>query len=651
MSEERKYVPALTAALIVAVIPHALQLPLWITAWCACMWGYLLVSLRYGWPRPSRPVRTLLSIAGIAALMLTYLTNPGPQAYVGLLAVMAALKPFESSTHRDRMITVFIAYFIIISSLLQTETFAITIYMFFSVLVTTAALVHINNPYGGYRADLKSAAILLGQAIPLMIVLFLLFPRMQGSLFGMRQTGQARSGFSEQLSPGSVSRLVKNNEVAFRAEFKGQRPPADKLYWRGIVFSRLDNGSWHRPDRVRKRTDPIDCQEPVDYTIFIEPHNNQWIFALDVPAQSPSRRTTLYSDLTIKSRRAVTRKRNYEMRSCTDYHSPKPDRGVETARVLPQSGNPETRKLAAHLARGADNARQIVNRALEFFKNNGFVYTLKPPLLGKDPMDDFLFESRKGYCEHYASAFAYLMRAAGVPARIVGGYLGGEPNPYAGYLIIRQSDAHAWAEVWYPETGWTRVDPTMAVAPARLNRGARGALSPGELPEGFAGKYLGPFNSFIERVQFGWDAISMSWESWFHGYSREQQRALLEKLGIYWRSWKAALGALLLGLGLAAGIAGLYAVLHLHRFRPKKDPAAKYYEKFCKKMARAGLARPADMGPKDYAAFAAGRRPDLAPEIQTITELYIRLRYGGNTDTETLKNFKNRVSSFKPGQQ
>ncbi|MCF8037635.1 MAG: DUF3488 and transglutaminase-like domain-containing protein, partial [Desulfobacteraceae bacterium] len=443
MSEERKYIPALAAALIVAVFPHALQLPLWIVAWCTGLWGYLLASLRFGWPRPNRPVRIVLALIGIAGLLATYSTRLGPEAYIGLLAVMAALKPFESSTHRDRMITVFIAYFIIISSLLQTETFTITLYMFFSVLVTTAALVRINNPYGGYRADLKRAGILLGQAIPLMIILFLLFPRMHGSLFGMRQVGQARSGFSEQLSPGSISSLVKNDAAAFRAEFKGRIPPPDQLYWRGVVFSRLENGSWHRPERVPKRSEPLRGQNPVDYTISIEPHNDQWIFALDVPARAPAKwRTTFYRDFTIKSRRTISRKRRYEMRSYPGQKPGTSDWGVDAARRLPKEGNPRTRELAAQLAKGAGNVSQIVGRGLKYLEDGEFVYTLNPPLLGDNPMDAFLFESRRGYCEHYASAFAYLMRAAGVPARIVGGYLGGQRNPYASYLVIRQSDAH-----------------------------------------------------------------------------------------------------------------------------------------------------------------------------------------------------------------
>ncbi|MFP3980714.1 MAG: DUF3488 and DUF4129 domain-containing transglutaminase family protein [Desulfobacterales bacterium] len=651
MSEQRKYVPALTMALIVAILPHALQLPLWIIAWCTGMWGYLLASLRFGWPRPNRPVRIVLAIIGITGLLATYSTRLGPEAYIGLLAIMAALKPFESATHRDRMITVFIAYFIIISSLLQTETFAITLYMFFSVLVTTAALVRINNPYGKYRADLKRAGIILGQAVPLMIILFLLFPRMQGSLFGMRQTGRAQSGFSGQLSPGSVSSLVKNDAAAFRVQFKGPIPPADQLYWRGVVFSRFDSGSWHRPERVPERAEPLEGQNPVDYTISIEPHHNRWIFALDVPARAPSRWSTFFRDFTVQSRRTISRKRRYEMRSYPAEVSGKSQWGVYAALELPQGGNRRTRKLAAQLSKGTDNASQIVDRGIKYLEDGEFAYTLNPPLLGDDPVDEFLFESRQGYCEHYASAFAYLMRAAGVPARIVGGYLGGERNPFAGYLVIRQSDAHAWVEVWYPETGWNRVDPTLTVAPARLDQGTQGALPPGELSGGFTGKYLGPVQSLIEQVQWGWDALSLQWEAWFHGYSREEQRALLEKLGIYWRSWMGMLTALVFGLGLVAGITGLYAVMQFRRPRARKDPVSKYYEKFCRKLARAGLSRPAGMGPKDYAAFAANRRPELREEVETISDLYIRMRYGGDTHWETRKQFIAQVRRFKPKQK
>ncbi len=650
MNEEQKYIPALTGALIVATLPHTATLPVWISGWCVLMWGYLLASLRFGWPRPGRTLRLLLSIAGITGILVTYSTRPGPEAYLGLLAVMAGLKPFESSTHRDRMITVFVAYFIVISKLLQSETFAITLYMFFSVLVTTATLVHINNPSGDYRSGIKQAGTIMGQAAPLMIVMFLLFPRLEGSLIGMRHTGQAGTGFSDQLSPGSISRLVENNDIAFRARFNGPVPEQDKLYWRGIVFTEFDGRSWKRASRVPELKEPGQGAGMVAYSISLEPHNKRWLFVLDIPAETPSEKDRLYRDFSVQAGRTVTRKKRYEMLSHTEYRALAEGWGVDAALRLPQHANPKTRQIGKRLASDTDDPEQIVEKGLDYLKKNGFSYTLEPPLLGNNPVDAFLFESRKGFCEHFASAFACLMRAAGVPARVVGGYLGGEINPFANYLIIRQSDAHAWVEVWYPHKGWTRVDPTLTVAPERLERGIEAAFSDREGEGGFAGKYLRPFTSFIDRIKLGWDAVSLRWEAFFYAYSQAHQRAFFEKIGIYWRSWKGPLAALGLGLGLAAAITFLYALIHFRSSAPtENDPVAKQYEKFCKKLETSGIEKPWGMGPKDFAEFALHRLPGHGDKIEMITDIYIRLRYKGEDDPAALQNLKALVRSFDPG--
>lgn len=648
MTGARKYIPPLTGALVIALLPHFPRLPAWIIAWCLLLWGYLLVSVRLGWRLPGKKWRILLAAAGVAGLLATYSVRLDAEAFVSLLAVMAALKPFESRTQRDRIITVFIAYFIIISSLLQSESLAVTIYMFVSVLASTAALVIINDPRGRYASGVKRAGVIMGQALPLMIVLFFIFPRMQGSLFGLPGGRQAVSGFSDRLSPGGISRLAENHEPAFRAEFNGPIPPVEQRYWRGVVFLQFDGRSWRRPKQVPRLPGSLKGEKAVNYTVSLEPHGDRWIFALDLPARAPGRRSTLLKDFTIRARRPVTRPRRYRMRSIIRHDTSKMDWGVDMAARLPETGNPRARQLARELARGAGGPAQIVQRGLDYLENGGFEYTLRPPLLGRHPVDDFLFSSKRGYCEHYASAFAWLMRAAGVPARIVGGYLGGEQNPYANYLVIYQSDAHAWVEVWYPDRGWTRVDPTLAVAPGRLSGGAEGALSPGELPRDFARKYLGRLVGLFERVRWGWDALSTRWEAWFAGYSRQQQLALLQKLGLYASNWEKWLALLLPALCLAVGVTAVAAMIRLHRSRPRKDPVGRGYEKFCKKLGRAGLVRPPCMGPGDYAAYVVGRRPELAAAVESITDVYIRLRYRQACDPGLEKRFLRRVRAFNP---
>lgn len=648
------HLPYIITALLVSVLPHLGRLPAWITAWCLLMWACALLLPRLQWPGPGRKVRVLLAILGLTGLLATYATRLGPNAYLGLLVLMAGLKPFEISTHRDRMLTLFLAYFIVITSLFQSESLGVTIYLFVSVFVTTGVLIRINDPGGSFKADIRLSGVIMAQAIPLMVVLFLLFPRLEGSLFGLSRAPEAQTGFSDRLSPGSISRLVENNEVAFRAEFDGRVPEADRLYWRGIVFHAFDGREWRRSRKVPEIKDPPEGEGLVAYRIALEPHGQQWLFALERPATKPDR-SRMLADFTIKQRRRVKRTKYYEMRS---YAEPLKGSGwgVEQAGRLPERGNPRARQLAAGFSRGADSVDAIVDKAGSYLQSRGFVYTLQPPALGEHPIDDFLFESRKGYCEHYASAFAFLMRAAGVPARVVGGYLGGERNPFGDYLIVRQSDAHAWVEVWAEDRGWMRVDPTALVAPGRITQGLSGALPEGEWSSGG----LALFN----KLRLGWDAVSLGWEAWFTGYSHMEQRALLERLGIQMESRKGWLIVFLLIFASVFLLVGGYVWFQL-RSPPaaRKDRVKLCYERFCRRLAQAGIYRSPEMGPRDFAAHAASERPDLKPAIDEIVSLYIRLRYhpgaGGpnkepdkeadkEPNKELEKRFCEKVKRFRP---
>jgi len=645
MKDTDIYLPHIIIALIVSILPHLGRLPAWIVAWCVLMWGSALLLPRLQWPGPGRKVLIFLSVLGLMGLLATFSTRLGPGAFLGLLALMAGLKPFEISTHRDRMITLFLAYFIVITSLFQSESLAVTIYMFISVFVTTAVLIRINDPAGSLKEDFRRSGIIMAQAIPLMVILFLLFPRIQGSFFGLSQAPAGQSGFSDRLRPGSISRLVENNEVAFRAEFQDPVPPAGHLYWRGIVFHAFDGGQWRRSDEIPGIKDLPEGRGLVKYRIALEPHGQQWLFALDRPASKPEW-SGMAADYTLKHLRSVKRKKYYAMSSFTEPLKGS-GWGVDRARQLPEGGNPQTRQLAAGFSRVADSVDAIVDKAKNYLRTQGFTYTLNPPALGGHPIDDFLFESKKGYCEHYASAFAFLMRAAGVPARVVGGYLGGEINPFGDYLIVRQSDAHAWVEVWAQDKGWMRVDPTAVVAPARITEGVFGALPEGELRGGgFAGFEL------FDQLRLGWDAVSAGWEAWFTGYSQLEQKALLERLGIRMDTWKGPLTVILFVLGAIFVLVGGYAWFQLKPAADGREDRVKAgYEKFCQKLARAGISRRPEVGPLDFAAEAAAQRPDLKPAIDEIVNLYIRVRYKEERDTSLEKRFCEKVKRFRPAKK
>jgi len=641
----RHPIPFIIGALIVAMAPHIGRLPPWIVAWCISMWGYMLLSIRFQWPRPNRIWQLILTIAGIAALLATYRARLGPDSYLGLLAVMAAIKPFEITTHRHCMITIFVAYFIVITSLFQTETLLMALYMILSIFFTTAALIRVNAPHSGLKTDLKLSGLIVAEALPLMVILFLLFPRIPGSVLSWSRWHAATSGFSDTLRPGGISQILQDPGVAFRAAFDADVPAADQLYWRGLVFDRFDGRQWQRAHGapLRQSASPVPTDDTTRYTITLEPHRHRWLFALDRPLRAPAG-ATLDVNYILSNRRPVQRRMQYRMVSHLQDSGMDQASANATDAFLSIRGNPRARRLAEKLGQTHDTALEKAQQALQYFQTNAFVYTLAPPLLGADPIDSFLFETRRGYCEHFATAMAFMMRAMNVPARLVGGYLGGEFNPYGNYLIVKQSDAHVWVEIWQRHSGWIRIDPTAAVAPDRVARALSNVLASGQTR-------LAGLTAWVHRLRLGWDNISSQWQAWFSGYAYRQQQALLARLGIS----SAGLGRTAKALGLMAGLLCLSVAAllawHLRSARVKPDRVHALYHRFCSRLQHAGLpARHPGMGPRDYANQATARRPDLINEIAAITDLYIRLRYGNanGADPEVFKQFQMRVNAFKP---
>jgi transglutaminase-like putative cysteine protease len=650
--DRRKYIPGILLALIVAISPNIGTLPLWIVAWCILLWSYLLFSLKFYWPWPGRILRLCLSCVGIMGLLATFTVRIGPAAYFGLLTIMATLKPFEIQTHRDRMVTIFLAYFIVIASLFQSNSLFITLYMLVSVFITTAALIRINNPQGKFKACLRKSGIILLQALPLMAILFLLFPRLQGSLFGLPASTVAKTGFTDHITLSSVSRLAKSNTEAFRVKFNDRIPPPDKLYWRGIVLDDFDGTTWRRSHSAQRIMRMPQGKNPIRYTVILDPTGSRWLFALDLPAHMPQW-SVMDSDYTLHRLRPINEKIAYDMLSYTDYRESRAGNLMLRENThLPAAVNPRSRALAKRLTFGAGTTREKVKRILAYFKNNGFVFTLNPPVLGANPIDTFLFESKRGYCEHYAVALAFLLRAVDVPTRLVGGYLGGELNKFGNMIIVRQSDAHVWDEVWEPGTGWTRVDPTAVVSPERIS----GDLKTPQSLDGLSGRrfsrYFGPFSQYIDDISYGWEAITTAWSAWFYAYSYDQQKAFLKKIGIRWGHITNAVIAVAVIFILLSGIIGCYVLIGAKRIGDKSDIIGRYYQKFCERLARIGIVKAPNQGAVSFARQVEQIRPDLKPRVGEITNLYVRLRYGPEGEGEgTKRQFVALIRAFKPGRQ
>jgi transglutaminase-like putative cysteine protease len=508
-------------------------------------------------------------------------------------------------------------------------------------ITATMMSLHYADAEPPFRAQLRTAGMLLAQSAPLMLVLFLLFPRVPGPLWGLpRDAFAGVSGLSDTMTPGSLSSLALSDAVAFRVRFESQIPRAKDLYWRGPLMWDFDGRTWsvqlfpHTAPRIEAAGDPV------NYEVTLEPHNRRWMLALDLPAAAPAR-SFASTDFQILSIQPVTSRRLYEMTSFLNarFGEAESRYALHRALQLPPQANPRAQELGRALRRKHAEDEAIIGEMLGMFRRN-FVYTLEPPLLGEHPVDEFLFSTRSGFCEHYASSFAVVMRAAGVPARIVTGYQGGEVNALGNYLIVRQADAHAWTEVWLSGRGWVRIDPTFAVAPVRVDTGIAAAV-PRADPLPLMGR--APFE-FLRQVRHTWDYMANAWNHWVLGYTPERQRLLLANAGLDDATWEKLTAILFVVAGI---IVAMFTALALRQLKSRvRDPVRIAYLRFCEKLRRKGLARDAAEGPVDYARRLGRARPELAPAVEAITRLYVALRYGAEAGAAALPELQRRVRQF-----
>ncbi|HHP7233254.1 MAG TPA: DUF3488 and DUF4129 domain-containing transglutaminase family protein [Desulfobacterales bacterium] len=642
------HIPALIAALAVNLLPHIGWLPWWVAGGCVATWAILLLRVRSGRSPAAPRTRRLLTLAGILAVLVGTGGALDRNTAVALLWILATVKLMEVETHRDVVVSLFLAYFLGVSVVFFTSSLMAGLFVPVGLWVTTAVLVRLHEVPGGWRRPLKVSARLLIQAVPIAVVLFVFFPRMHGGLWGIAAE-QAVSGFSDVLSSGTISEIVLSREVAFRVEFEDEVPAIEHLYWRGLTFDAFDGRSWHRSGERGRAQPMVFGGRPVQYTITMEPHGRQWLFALDLPVEARGR-LSVYSDYTLMKWRKVKQNYTYAVESRVDYRSAGPSELWEAGYLqLPARGNPRARKLAAQWRQQAGVSSDVVDLGLRFFRENGFRYTLRPPLLGDDAVDSLLFDTRQGYCEHYASTFAFLMRAAGIPARVVAGYLGAEPNPYADYWMVRQLHAHAWVEVWLPQSGWTRRDPTLAVEPSRILQGISEALPVEERSDlqPFRGR-LGAVSELWDQLQLGWDAAENRWDRWVMAYSPQRQRSMLGRMGFQLEGAAAVLVLLLFAVGICFLLAVLYRYGFSQTREASSDAAQKAYWQFCARLARAGLVRHPHEGPLDFAIRIGSRRPDLSGEVEAIIRLYAYLRYGNRGGRAALRNLRSRIRRFRP---
>ena len=660
-ARERRDLLVLLLALAFVVAPHFEHLPWWATALLVVLWFWRLWLVIAQQPLPGRFAMLPLLLAATGAVWLEHRTLVGRDAGVTFLLMLLALKLLEMRAKRDIFVVVFLAFFILLTQFLFAQGIPVAVLSLLGVLLMFFVLVSVNLAETDLSARRKMALVglVLLKAIPLTVALFLLFPRISSPLWGMPgDTASSRTGLSNTMTPGSIGRLMESDEIAFRVLFDGPVPQSDQLYWRGPVLGLFSGRTWS-PKSGSLQAVPLSIQPgsaPLQYTVTQEPNQRDWLFALDLPVDlraAESLGPRLQPDGQLIAGRLINDRVRYRLASVTSYRLGLNETplSLQDALQLPAGFNPRTLALATELrntvpgalqSRAADAA--LVQAVLRRFREQNYSYTLEPPTLGRHSVDEFLFDSRAGFCEHYASAFVVLMRALDIPARVVTGYQGGEFNPVDGFLTVRQSDAHAWAEVWLVGRGWVRVDPTAAVAPERVQRGGRSAVGTTATGEPLFGERS---FSLLRAVRFQWEALENGWNQWVLSYTPERQRELMKRFGLVPDGQTLALVfAVVVSLILA-----VLAAVSL-RHRTQRDPLGEAQALLRRRLVEAGVPLSPHLGPRAMLAAATAHldAPSRAQAAELCDALE-RWRYSRASATmpaAALRGLRWRIRRYRP---
>ena len=658
-ARERRDILVLLFAVAFVALPHLEHLPWWATSLLLLMlfWRAFLTVAQH--PLPGRYLLIPLLLGAGFGVYLQHGTLVGQQAGVTFLLLLMALKLLEMRARRDVFVVIFLCFFILLTQFMYSQGLAVAMTTLMAVAALFFVLVSVNLDEADLPAarKMKMVGWSMLKAVPLTLVLFLLFPRISGPLWGTPDDGGSGStGLSNSMTPGSIGKLIESRQIAFRAKFEGEAPGPEQLYWRGPVFGNFNGRTWTPLTRRSAEPAPLAIEAErnslVEYTVTLEPHQRDWLFALEAPAGLPQTsefNPRLTSEMELLAGDLVRERVRYSMRSYMGFRVGRNADPLELQDwlVLPPGFNPRTQGFASDLQKrvtttGDDRDLRLVRAALEHFRRDGFAYTLTPPRLGRNSVDEFLFDTKRGFCEHYSSAFVVLMRSLGIPARVVTGYQGGELNPIDGFVTVRQSDAHAWSEVWLKGRGWVRVDPTAAVAPVRVDRAleeARKAEFDRDAP--FAS------SDWLRVWRFNMEAVQNSWNQWILSYSLDRQRALVGMLGLAPR-WESVAAVLAVIVGV------LLAAMALASMRPRtvRDPLGDTYRLLRDKLEHAGVRTEEHCGPRElYSRSRRALREKDARQARKLLARYESMRYSRNAEgvaVADIRALRRAVRTFKP---
>lgn len=653
----------MAAALLFTLPPFFDSLVIWVP------WLFLVSLALKFWMEPngyrlrSVVVKLLLVAAAFAAVFISYGGVRGVEAGISLLVVLMSLKVLEAHTAREFRVMVLIGWMLCLCGffLSQDLTTALCLLTAFALLLVALIQFHRGASPGRAWPPVRTTCKLLLQALPLVVLLFLLFPRVNTGLrFELRFLRSPNTGFSDRLSPGSIAALTNSSEIAFRAEFPGSSTrPTGPMYWRGVVMWNCNGMEWRAPYAPRSKPPtstpdlahtrglsvPLTNAKEIRQRITLPPNGARWMFALDRPIKAVPGAMLVRGDY-LYSVQPIRKSRPYDVVSSERRSTDIAARERAEALEVPASISPAVRDLAQSWTVQSRDARGVVSSALRFFRTQGFSYSLTPGEY--DSLEEFLFRRRVGFCEHYAASFATLMRLAGIPARVVVGYLGGEYNDLGHFVLVRQADAHAWCEVWFPESGWTRVDPTSAVAPGRASLDLTSFLETRLAANEMGSRRGGLLEQLLRsgvftNIRFLWQTMSYEWDTRLLAFDADVQDIFLTSTGIASRGMAFLVVEILL---IAVALLAIYFAWMQLRTRSRVDRVKVLYDYFCRKTARLGVRRDFCEGPSDFAQRAAQMLPNEASRILEIADTYILLRYASQSNPGILGRFAKEVNAF-----
>lgn len=636
MSRDKADTLLLLVSCALVIAPHTAHLPLWTSLACAAliMWRGWITFRGNRMP----PQWLLLPISAIAmgSAYFSFHQFFGRDPGVAMVVLLLTLKLLEMHAKRDLFVVVLVSFFVMLTNFFYSQTMGTAFLMMLALIamLTTQLSFQYTTAVPSFATRLRLGALIFALAVPLTLVLFILFPRIQGPLWGLPgDASSGHTGLSDKMSPGSITDLAQSDDIAFRAKFIDPPPPQSKLYWRALIFNNYDGHTWTHGEDLRPQIGKPDLDvrgSALRYEVTQEATGQRWLFALDMPSalpKLPGNPVTFSRDMQVMALRAINERTRYDVTSYIDYtlQPTQTKNSMLEWLQLPINSNPQARAFAAKMRAQSTDHAVLANMLLQFFHGQHFSYTLQPPLLGDNAVDEFLFSTQAGFCEHYAGSFVFLMRAMGVPARVVTGYQGGEINPVDGYMEVRQSDAHAWAEVWLDQRGWVRYDPTAAVAPERVQRSLTSLI-----PRTTLGGLItlsGGKEGLLSKLRFDWGAVNNAWNQWVLNYSPEKQKSFLQSLGLKDVDWNTMI-ILMSVIGIiVVGVMGIPLMVR----RQKVDPVQSLYLFLCQNMARAGYPRDKHEGPHDYRQRLTAADSSLPPArkqaVDRFLRLYTSLRY------------------------